>query len=97
MSETIVHIKGPSLNGTPLPMNRGVEIVSERPGNVLVFPPRDLFQPTRMVAYLTYFASGRFRRGRRLMEGRITGRQDGKVINFDCATGEGIITAREPA
>ena len=96
MSDTIVHIEGPSIDGVPLPAGRGVEITAERPELSLYLQERrEISRPLRMVAYLTIFVKGRYHRGPPLYRGRVTGRSDGKMVDFDCATGEGVITVTD--
>jgi hypothetical protein len=96
VSDTIVHIEGPSIDGVAVPAGRGVEITAERPDLTLYLQERhETARPVRMVAYLTFFAKGRYHRGPPLYRGRVTGRADGKTVDFDCATGEGVITVTD--
>jgi hypothetical protein len=96
VSETIVHIEGPSIDGVLVPPGRGVEITAEHQDlNLYLQERHEIARPLRMVAYLTIFAKGRYHRGPPLYRGRVTGRQDGNAVDFDCATGEGVITTRD--
>jgi hypothetical protein len=76
-----------------VPAGRGVEIRAERQDLSLYLQEwHEIARPVRMVAYLTIFAKGRYHRGPPLRRGRVTGRQDGNMVDFDCATGEGVVT-----
>ena len=96
MSERIVLIERPSIDGVPVPAGRGVEITAQRPDLSLYLQGRhEIVRSLGLVAYLTIFYEGRYHRGPPLYRGRVTGRQDGKILDFDCATGEGVITVTD--